>query len=195
MSLKKQFAVTLASVGLGAALIGGGTLAYFNDIETNSGNTFAAGTIDLTPETGGFMALNVGNMAPGQTSPIQSITINNIGTLDANASVNFDYTPNGGTDGSDLGTQLIVKNLKFGGVDIPAATIDALNGSDNELTLAELADGTTDASKLPLGVLGAVNGTAALTFQVEFKETNTDQNIYQGDSVSVGLTFEARQQN
>lgn len=195
MSLKKQFAVTLASVGLGAALIGGGTLAYFNDVETNSGNTFAAGTIDLTPETGGFIALNVGNLAPGQTSPVQSITINNIGTLAANASVNFDYTPNGGTDGGDLGSQLLVKNLKFGGVNIPAATIDALNGNDSELTLEELAVGTTNDNKLALGALGAVNGTAALTFEIEFKETNLDQNIFQGDSVSVELTFEARQQN
>ena len=50
MGLKKKLGLGVASMALGASLIGGGTFAYFNDTETASGNTFAAGTIDLQPD-------------------------------------------------------------------------------------------------------------------------------------------------
>lgn len=190
MSMKKQFALTLASVGIGAALIGGGTFAYFNDTETSSGNTFSAGTIDLKPETEAFTQLNVGPMKPGQTSAVQTINLSNAGNLDANALLDVAYTASGGKNNADLGTQLLVKNLKFKGTTI---NVDSIDGSDNKLTLKELADGTAAATKLLLGELAANNGAGALTFEVEFEETNTDQNDYQGSSVSIDLTFEARQ--
>jgi spore coat-associated protein N len=197
MSLKKQFAVTLASVGLGAALIGGGTFAYFNDVESSTGNTFATGTIDLKPELEGKVLFNVTNAAPGQTWNVD-YALSNDGTLAANVSVNVDYTAvDGGTDGSDLANALIIKDKKlaFGTTDIDISVLDS--NSDGKVTLAEFAAGTADTSKFALGDLGAKGGADAsknITFTLEFEDTGAPQNEYQGDSLNpVTITFEARQ--
>ena len=189
MSLKKQFAVTLASVGLGAALIGGGTFAYFNDVETSENNTFAAGTIDLRPDLDGSALFNIQNAKPGDEWDV-NYTLSNAGSLAADVNVTADYTANGGADGSDIGTQLIVTDLEFGGT---AVDTSAFDGGDGILTLNEL-----DAVNVALGALGA-DGAAddekAITFKLTFQETDQPQNEYQGDSATVNLVFEARQQN
>ena len=46
MSIKKKLAMGIATGALAVSMIGGGTYAYFNDVETSE-NTFAAGTLDL----------------------------------------------------------------------------------------------------------------------------------------------------
>lgn len=40
--------MSILAIGIAAAMLGAGTFAYFSDTETSSGNTFTAGTIDLT---------------------------------------------------------------------------------------------------------------------------------------------------
>ncbi len=64
MTLKKKLGMGIASAVLGAALVGGGTFAFFSDKEV-SNNTFAAGTLDLAlnPST----VVNVSNLKPGDT--------------------------------------------------------------------------------------------------------------------------------
>lgn len=44
--MKKILGLTVAAL-LVLALVGGGTWAYFSDVETSTGNTFAAGTLNL----------------------------------------------------------------------------------------------------------------------------------------------------
>ena len=67
----------IASAVLGAALVGGGTFAYFSDKEV-SNNTFASGTLDLAlnPST----IVKVDNLKPGDT--IEKFKLENKGTLD-----------------------------------------------------------------------------------------------------------------
>lgn len=45
--MKKQLILSLSMVAIAAAIIVGGTIAYFSDTETSSGNAFAAGSLDL----------------------------------------------------------------------------------------------------------------------------------------------------
>ncbi|MDH4617831.1 hypothetical protein JZI27_12145 [Brevibacillus sp. AY1] len=176
----------MASVGIGAALIGGGTFAYFNDTETSNNNTFAAGTIDLRPDLNGAAVFNIENAKPGDDWDV-NYNLSNAGSLAANVNVTADYTADGNGDGSDIGTQLIVTDVQFGG---QAVTVNDPNGGD--LTLTDL-----DNANIELGALGA-DGAAddekAITFKLTFKEANAPQNEYQGDSASVNLVFEARQQ-
>jgi predicted ribosomally synthesized peptide with SipW-like signal peptide len=45
--MNKRILVSLSVIGVAAAAIIGGTIAYFNDTETSTGNIFTAGSIDL----------------------------------------------------------------------------------------------------------------------------------------------------
>ena len=43
----KKILVSLSIIGVVAAIAVGSTVAYFRDVETSTGNTFSAGTLDL----------------------------------------------------------------------------------------------------------------------------------------------------
>jgi len=45
--MNKKIIISLSVIGLVAAIVVGGTIAYFSDTETSTGNTFTAGSIDL----------------------------------------------------------------------------------------------------------------------------------------------------
>ncbi|MGD6832404.1 TasA family protein [Sutcliffiella halmapala] len=65
MSIKKKLGLGVASAALGLSLVGGGTWAAFNDVETMT-NSLAAGTLDLVidqPVAGSF---NVSKLVPGE---------------------------------------------------------------------------------------------------------------------------------
>jgi spore coat-associated protein N len=186
MSIKKKLAMGTASLAIGAALVGGGTFAYFNDVEESNGNTFAAGTIDLAPDLNGSALFNLQNKKPGD--PFSgTYTVNNAGSLAiGKVKLTTSYTANGNGDSSDLGTQLKITSLTFGG---QAVTLTDTN-ADGMVTLKEL-DGVT--LTLPGGI--PVAGNAALAVAGEFIETGSPQNEYQGDSVSIDLSMEALQEN
>ena len=77
----------IASAVLGAALVGGGTFAYFSDKEV-SNNTFASGTLDLAlnPST----IVKVDNLKPGDTIE-KEFKLENKGTLDIKSIINYEY--------------------------------------------------------------------------------------------------------
>lgn len=89
MGLKKKLAMGIATGALAVSMIGGGTYAYFNDIET-SVNTFAAGTLDLAvnPTT----IIDVGNLKPGDWMD-RKFKLENNGSLDiSEVFLTTDYT-------------------------------------------------------------------------------------------------------
>ena len=51
--MKKKILFSIITIALVGALIGGGIYAYFIDVETSTGNTFTAGTLNLVPSTSG----------------------------------------------------------------------------------------------------------------------------------------------
>ena len=51
--MKKKILFSLMTIALVGALVSGGIFAYFSDIETSTGNTFTAGTLNLVPSTAG----------------------------------------------------------------------------------------------------------------------------------------------
>ena len=46
--MNKKILISLSIIALAAVIVIGGTIAYFSDTETSTGNTFTAGAIDLT---------------------------------------------------------------------------------------------------------------------------------------------------
>ncbi|MCK4781335.1 SipW-dependent-type signal peptide-containing protein [Candidatus Parcubacteria bacterium] len=78
--MSKNIIISLAIIGAVAAIAVTGTIAYFFDTETSSGNTFTAGTIDLTLNETAGAPINLTNMAPGDTAS-GSMVVTNVGSL------------------------------------------------------------------------------------------------------------------
>ncbi len=92
MSIKKKLGMAVASLALGAMLIGGGTYALFTAEAKNEENTFSTGsliieTVDASGTTIESPVFDVTNVLPGETDADHGgkrvITIHNKGTADA----------------------------------------------------------------------------------------------------------------
>lgn len=79
--MNKRILISLSVIGAVAAIAIGGTIAYFSDTETSSGNTFTAGTLDLEVGSPSDLPILLTNMAPGVESGDLNITWQNIGSL------------------------------------------------------------------------------------------------------------------
>ena len=86
MSVKRKVAMGALSGALALALIGGGTLAAFNDVEAFD-NRFATGTLDLEVELGDEVDgqqvhgnFDLSNLKPGD-SMTRTFKLKNVGTL------------------------------------------------------------------------------------------------------------------
>jgi len=85
----KSILISILMITLLAVVVGIGTVAYFSDIETSTGNKFAAGTLDLVvndqnPWTS--TPISVSNMKPGDSSSVV-IKLQNAGSIDGYVSM------------------------------------------------------------------------------------------------------------
>ncbi|WP_313799824.1 TasA family protein [Cytobacillus sp.] len=182
MSIKKKIGLGIASAALGISLVGGGTFAYFSDAETTN-NIFAAGTLDLGIDKEAIISID--NIKPGDGF-FRYFQLSNNGSLDMKEIVlNTTYEVadvNGDNAGEDFGEHIMVEYLYNA------------SGKDTVIfqnTLAEIKDN-------PIQILenfpaGAKN--AKFTVQFKFVENNEDQNKFQGDSLKLKWSFEAKQQD
>jgi len=78
----KKIIISLAVIGIVAAIAVGGTYAYFSDTETSTGNTFTAGTLDLKVNGEDvFVPYSVSDLKPGDSRGTDTYTIKNNGSL------------------------------------------------------------------------------------------------------------------
>lgn len=189
MGMKKRFGKGMMTVALGAALIGGGTYAYFSDTETTN-NTFAAGTLDLTLSP--TEIINVDNIAPGD-SFIRDFELGNGGTLDIDkVLLETDYIVNDakGDNTEDMAEHIQVEFLY---------NVSNLDEVIFETTLAELKDMTPEAVNQhifypEIGDKGLpVGETHDLIVKFNFLDNGEDQNQFQGDSLKLTWKFNATQ--
>ena len=78
----KKILISLMAIALVIGLVGVGVVASFSDEETSTGNTFTAGTLDLTAVGGSPMPFAVANMKPGDSGS-GTVTLTNAGTIGA----------------------------------------------------------------------------------------------------------------
>lgn len=190
MRIKKQLGLGVATAVLGFGLISGGTFAFFSDtVESN--NTFAAGTLDINanPTT----IINVENMKPGDSFH-RVFQLSNDGTLDMKEvllETAYTVTDAQGDNGSkDLGEHIVVEFL-FNN-----------NNSDEVIyntSLAELREMTPEAVDQHImypwyGENGLPAGSVHdFIVKFNFVDNGEDQNVFQGDSLQLEWTFEAKQ--
>ncbi|AZK46277.1 TasA family protein [Paenibacillus lentus] len=191
MGLKKALSLGIMTAALGLALIGGGTFAYFSDaVETTS--TFAAGTLDLNAEP--TTIINLDNIKPGDFG-IRTFKLLNKGTLDiekvilhTNYSVINQVGAPENTD--DFGKHIKVSFL---------TNLDKQEDVIYETTLYDLQSLAPDAVENKWQEWfeergGLKAGTSDnLIVKFEFVDNDEDQNQFQGDSLQLKWTFEARQ--
>jgi spore coat-associated protein N len=202
MSIKKKLGLGIASAALGLSLIGGGTFAYFNDVET-SNNSFAAGTLNLTLQP--TQMFKIQNMKPGDRM-FKRFNLKNDGSLNIkNVLLDTDYQVHDANNNNsiDLGSKIEVTFLEYEGVWDESKPLDQWDDQSGikivaKKTLAELkdmndADLAQLANLLPEGSLKP-GKDVYLTVQLQFVDDNTVQNQFQGDSLDLGWTFTANQE-
>jgi len=203
MNIKKKLAMGIATGALAVSMIGGGTYAYFNDVETST-NTFAAGTLDLAvnPTT----IIDVNNLKPGDWMP-RHFKLENDGSLDiSQVLLSTSYTQQGGGD-MDFGKHIRVNfltNIDKGGVSFENGWWNPTIRPSNPIvstTLYDLKTMSPDAVKnlsntiFTLEPSGLRNGDTDDLFVVfEFVDNNNDnQNALQGASLELKWKFDAKQ--
>jgi spore coat-associated protein N len=197
MGIKQKLGLGVASAALGLSLIGGGTYAYFNDVEVNN-STFAAGTLDINVKGNDKdnAIIDVSNLKPGDTME-RKFKLNNTGSLNVSKvllTTKYSVTDaKGDNEGADLGDHIKViflkNNDKLGTEIIKQTTLSKLKQYDTVDTdydlLAWLGYGEED---------GLRAGTSDdLTVKFEFVDNKQDQNVFQGDSLKLEWTFDAKQ--
>ncbi len=88
----KKIIFSLGIIGIVSAIVIGGTIAYFSDTETSSGNTFITGTLDLKVDDNddpNVVHVTLSNMKPGDDSGYYKWVLKNVGSLPGILSVTF----------------------------------------------------------------------------------------------------------
>ncbi|SEU23950.1 TasA family protein [Paenibacillus sp. NFR01] len=190
MGIKKTLGLGVASAALGLSLIGGGTFAYFSSTATSTA-TFAAGTLKLSsiPET----IVNLTNMKPGDYA-VRNFALKNDGTLDIKLltlGTAYNVTDAKGDNASaDLGAHFKVKILDSSYTSGPLA-----GHVLSEISLKDLKAITAYDLILNGAIPGGIAAGDTKNFKVafEFVDNGQDQNVFQGDGLSLTWTFNAFQ--
>ncbi len=197
MDLKKKLGLGMLSAALGLALVGGGTYAYFNDVET-SNNTFTAGTLDLTLDP--TEIINVSDIKPGDWMN-RSFELINDGSLDISEislETNYTVTDANEDNSEDFGDHIRVNFLW----NDDKAMLGPLSPDQVVFytTLSELESMTPDAvaNEIFIPYLEERGGlrtgdSDTLYVQFEFVDNGQDQNEFQGDALELEWKFTAEQ--
>lgn len=182
----KKILMILLSLMLVVGLVGAGTIAHFSDTETSVGNTFTAGTLDLTvggvndPHVASF---TLADLRPG-SSGTQTYVLANAGSIPGFVDLQAVSVANAGGATNDTEFTVDPGNLGNLGhaiqVTVTVGGTQVYTGSLNDFA------GNHDANvSLPAGETTDV----AIAWSIP----TTVKNEIQGDIATVGITFELAQ--
>jgi predicted ribosomally synthesized peptide with SipW-like signal peptide len=200
--MMSKILISLMTIALVGALVGGGIYAYFSDTETSTGNTFSAGTLDLNLDSGNtnVVKFNVSNASPGSSGG-GTWTVTNAGTTDGYLDLETVGITQGigtttdpelvneptGLDNAQLGTYLMVHMF-----------IDANNNGNWDAGETDILG--TNATPVAINTIA---GNYSLDLFLTASATNyvtlrwsvpvSADNRIQGDSVILGMTFDLQQ--
>jgi predicted ribosomally synthesized peptide with SipW-like signal peptide len=187
--MKKIIGLSLVLI-MAVALSGIGTFAYLTDHAASSGNSFVAGTLDLTINNvdGVTQTLNAVGMSPGATVGSPTITLKNAGTVNgATMDIVFSYvrSPNTGVKtADDIAAMIEVITLNYGGADLLSGIVDS--NHNGYLDLFDLKNANfTGRSGLNAGI--------SKNFDISIRLRSETPNDFQGDGIDVTMTFTLKQ--
>ena len=198
----RRILISLMSIALVGALIGGGIYAYFSDTETSTGNTFIAGTLDLNLDGGNInvVKFNVTDVKPGDNGG-GTWTVANVGDMDGyldlesisvseaiGTTTDPELADEGGPDTAQLGNYLMVHMF------IDTNNNGSWDGGETDIYGTNAApaaiNGIAGNYALDLSLTGP-GGTNYITLL--WSVGTTVDNRIQGDSVILDITFELQQ--
>lgn len=200
----KKILISLAIIGVVAAIGVGATVAYFSDTETSTGNTFTAGTLDLKLNGGNANStmFTVANVVPGQSDGA-SVTLNNAGNI--NGFIDFNFTNLIDQDNSCVDPEIgdeagcVAQGLGAGTGELDSnLTITAFIIKDTN-TIYDAGTDVLVYQGLASAIVGAglqdyaFNSAASDTFRINWSVDSSVNNIIQSDSAGFDVTFELGQ--
>lgn len=186
--------MTVTRVRLSAALIAvfaaflmafQATSAAFSSQTSNAGNTFAAGTVELTDNDGGFALFEVTEMIPGQTE-VGCIEVTYSGSLDSEVRVFGAAT---GGDGLEAFLDLTIERGDGDCTTFGNATAVWTNGTDGDL--GAFVGAATDFAT-GVDAWQPTGGEPADTVPYRITVTLQDDNDAQGLSTAITFNWEAQ---
>ncbi|MED4586374.1 TasA family protein [Brevibacillus choshinensis] len=188
MNMKNKFILSVATLGIGLALVGGGTFAYFSDTEEVN-NSFAAGTLDLTVNP--TVVFDVHNLKPGDFM-VRDFDITNSGTIDIEdvlMHTNYSVIDGNGDNGNaDFGKHIFIEFLTSDG------DLILLNKSLADMRKLTQQGKSPDISNLYLKLKNLpVGDSDRIVMKINFVDNGLDQNIFQEDTLKLTWTLEAKQ--
>jgi len=187
--MKKILGLTVAAL-LVMALVGGGTWAYFSDVETSTGNVLTAGTLNLTADVTGGGDVS-GSVTAGDDGANEYITLSDLKPGDS-GTVTFTCTNTGNLPGTlTIDSTVTFAENGAGEPETSATTPTNDNGGNGDLdeyvgvTLTENINGA-----------GATYKLGDATNKVEFAgleavlDAVVDEAIGAGENIVYVLTWE-----
>lgn len=184
--MNKKILISLSVIGAVAAIAIGGTVAYFSDTETSTGNTFTAGTLNLTVDDQNNplpVKFALADVYPTDSGNI-SYDIDNVGSIDGYLNLqNITVVNTEGTnpesetntaEPGELGSHITV-TVKIGTSTIYTGSLDgfAAFATKNNVALAH-------------------GGSTTVTIDWIWNSSTSD-NDAQGDVATVGIEFSLSQ--
>jgi predicted ribosomally synthesized peptide with SipW-like signal peptide len=166
-----------------------GTWAYFSDVETSSGNVFAAGTLDLKTDDvdGVSQTLLTSNMMPGDIVGPETIILKNSGSLAGSSlDLSFSYLESDSSPNpSDMSA------------DDTAGIIELITlNYDSASLLGSVSDSNTNGYKdvydLSLADLSGLDGIVSLAtkdFEIAVQLRSDASKNFQADGIDMTMTF------
>jgi hypothetical protein len=201
----------LAGLPIAALLVLGMTFgvswAYTRDTETSTGNSFITGTLDLRTNGANGVSVTLSNtsLKPNNSVTGTTITLSNSGSVNGSTlNISFSYvTSDGAQNGtSDMSADQVASVLQvttltydtanfISGVGTPSgALVDTPLNSNGYIDLQDLTH-ATNVAKLT-GCSGLTAG-GSKAFNITVFLRNGINNDYQGDGITVTMTFTLNQ--
>jgi len=187
----RKVLVTLLVVGACGAMAGIGTYAAFSSTTSNTGNSFASGTVTISDNDSGGAMLSLSNAKPGDSSA-SCITVTYGGSLSANVKL---YGSTTGSLGSYL-TLTVTQGTGAVGFG-PTCSGFTPDGSGSQIYNGTLSNFSSNYTNFSTG-LSLTNASASTTWTngntrvYKFQVTLVNDNNAQGLSGTASFTWEAQ---
>lgn len=201
--MSTKIILSLVVIAAVSAIAVGGTVAYFSDTETSTGNTFTAGTLDLNVDGGNInvVKFTVANTVPG-ASGTGTYTLNNVGSvngyidLESISVVDDDVSctdpeadvEGAGCGGTGAGTGELGANINVD-LFIDANNNGIFDGGDTTIFTGSTLSAI--ASNYPLNL--PLNAGATTYITLNWNIPTGAGNIIQSDSTTLDMSFELGQ--